>query len=368
LFVLWNKIIDEIFELVKLYFYICGMEKIIHTLIDSWVKGVDTYTHNDSTWLIFTDSKKWVVELTKEKTLWYNYNFFKQIFEFVSLEVVDNQDYITKWVEDNVINKVKEIKSDDFNVSQNLCEDVIENGVKKTNVCNYTDPKTQLMWVKWGNEIDNVIESGIKRTLGQNLNVCHLVDDTIENGVNHTEIGWHQCNNVDDTIEKGVRETMFNQGHRQPAVKNIIENGVRETNHVDVMGFYNTKMEDVLENGVKKTQGTPGWTHEPKTSNVIDNGIKETKTPGEDGDIVGYLEWVDDKTIRKFPEIINDIIDNGIKETNSWNESIIGDLNQNGCIDNVIKEGVKETKGDASQNPMGKVTKVIKEGIKNPTY
>lgn len=149
------------------------MEKIIHTLIDSWVKGVDTYTHNDSTWLIFTDSKKWVVELTKEKTLWYNYSFFEQIFEFVSLEVIDNQDYITKWVEDNVINKVKEIKSDDFNVSQNLCE-------------------------------------------------------------------------------------------------------------------------DVLENGVKKTQGTPGWTHDPKISKVIDNGIKETKTPGEDGDIVGYLEWVDD--------------------------------------------------------------------------
>ena len=60
------------------------MEKIIQTLIDSWTKGVDTYTHNGSTWLIFTESKQWVIELTDSKTLWYNYNFFKQIFEFTS--------------------------------------------------------------------------------------------------------------------------------------------------------------------------------------------------------------------------------------------------------------------------------------------
>jgi len=379
------------------------MEKFIHSLISNWIKGVDTYTHNGSTWLIFTDSKKWVIELTESKTLWYNYNFFKQIFEFTSLDVVENQQYITKWVEDNIINKVNHTVTANNHIFDRV-EDAIQNGVKETShnatmfqsiyaedsiqngvkVTITSENRSRLTaeniiengvrYTTWGVEmnelfVDDAIQNGVKHTeKSLQIDGSCVIEDTVQNGVKHTEIGWHQCNNIDDAIEYGVKETMFNQGHRQPAVKNIIENGVRETNHVDVMGFYNTKMEDVLENGVKKTQGTPGWTHEPKTSNVIDNGIKETKTPGEDGDIVGYLEWVDDKTIRKFPEIINDIIDNGIKETNSWNESIIGDLNQNGCIDNVIKEGVKETKGDASQNPMGKVTKVIKEGIKNPTY
>lgn len=324
------------------------MENIIYKLINEFTEGVDTYTHKDSTWLIFTESKQWVIELTKEKTLWYNYNFFKEVFEYTSMNVIKHQQYITKWVEDKIIDGVNRIKYTQSHQEPKFKE-VLQNGVKKTNVCNYVNPDDGIMWIKWG----------------------YHIDDVIENGVNHTEIGWHQCNNVDDSIEKGVRETMFNQGHRQTAVKNIIE-----------------------------------------------NGILRTKTPGEDGDIVGYLEWVDDKTIRKFPEIINDIIDNGIKETKSWNESIIGDLNQYGCIDNVIKEGVKETnpigdessnyptlvinhiikngvkvsgtfvggkrqkenvdvvincgvketKGDASQNPMGKVTKVIKEGIKNPTY
>ena len=50
--------------------------EMVKELIDFNCKGVDTYNHNGSTWLIFTDNKKWVIELTKEKTLWYNYYFF----------------------------------------------------------------------------------------------------------------------------------------------------------------------------------------------------------------------------------------------------------------------------------------------------
>ena len=206
------------------------MEKIIQSLINNWIRGVDTYTHNGSTWLIFTDSKKWVIELTEVKTLWYNYNFFKQIFEFTSLNVVENQSYITKWVEDNIINKgelirsydywignplgvddaiengvketylsdnslskgieytiengvkktkmahmktiwsvedtiengVKETFDCDWPVPTDLIEDVINDGVKETKVCNYVDPKTKLMWVKWGNQIDEAIENGDK--------------------------------------------------------------------------------------------------------------------------------------------------------------------------------------------------------------
>ncbi len=82
------------------------MEKIINLLINNWTKGVDTYTHNGSTWLIFSESKQWVIELTESKTLWYNYNFFKELFSLTSMDVVDNQHYITKWVEDNIINVV----------------------------------------------------------------------------------------------------------------------------------------------------------------------------------------------------------------------------------------------------------------------
>ena len=54
-------------------------------MIDSRVQGADKYMHMGSTWLIFTEQKQWVVELTKEKTLWYNYNFFKKIFQYFKI-------------------------------------------------------------------------------------------------------------------------------------------------------------------------------------------------------------------------------------------------------------------------------------------
>ena len=67
------------------------MKKIINRLISDAVVGADRYNKDGSTWLIFTDSKKWVIELTKEGTLWYNYNFFKNLLAFASLDVVENQ-------------------------------------------------------------------------------------------------------------------------------------------------------------------------------------------------------------------------------------------------------------------------------------
>ena len=59
------------------------MENFINKFIEQNVKGVDTYQHNGSIWLIFTNDKRWVIELTEDKTLWYNYTFFKSIFDFL---------------------------------------------------------------------------------------------------------------------------------------------------------------------------------------------------------------------------------------------------------------------------------------------
>lgn len=105
------------------------MEKVINRMINDAVEGVDTYKTKDSTWIIFTESKKWVIELTKDGTLWYNYNFFNDLMMYLSMDVVENQHYITKWVEDNVINKVKYTTETSYH-RQDLVEDTIQNGVK----------------------------------------------------------------------------------------------------------------------------------------------------------------------------------------------------------------------------------------------
>jgi hypothetical protein len=43
-----------------------------------------------------------------------------------------------------------------------MIDDVIDNGVKETKVCHYTDPKTNLVHVRWPDEIDDIVENGEK--------------------------------------------------------------------------------------------------------------------------------------------------------------------------------------------------------------
>jgi hypothetical protein len=460
------------------------MEKIIQTLIDSWTKGVDTYTHNGSTWLIFTDNKQWVIELTDSKTLWYNYNFFKQIFEFTSLDVVDNQQYITKWVEENVINGVRYTGSPDWNrdkvaedalkngsidcvrvnehslnyVShQRDCEDTIENGVKETITSENRSRLTAENIIENGVRhtiyptekpifvVEDTIENGIKETrLEMNITEGE-VDDIIQDGVKHTEIGWHQCNNIDDAIEKGVKYTFPNsemgtsddvesvinngvrdtqsnpyenkswiegvikkgvrhtlnteymptsmvediiqsgvkhteygdwldgderlddivengvkktslkRGTRPFMVKDTIKNGVKETNPVDVMKFFDNKMEDALQNGVKETlrasylnvdnviqdgvketnYDTDNYTDDVKE--VIREGVKETKTPGKDGDILSTIEWMKENKSNSYTKMIDDVIDYGEK----INGTYAGGQRQSEKCKSVVEYGTK---------------------------
>ena len=213
------------------------MEKIMQSLINNWVRGMDTYTHNGSTWLIFTDSKRWVIELTEDKTLWYNYNFFKQIFSLTSLDVVQNQHLITKWVEDNVMNKVNYTFSFE-KVADYRIEDTLENGVKETKISpthtEYGD------WLDGDERLGEIIKNGVKETKQKDR--ARLILDIDGRGL--------------------ILETNL-----------VIRDGVKETNHVDVMKFFDNKMEDTLENGVKFTFNTE---YMPKSMvvDIIDNGVK----------------------------------------------------------------------------------------------
>ena len=54
------------------------MKETLYKIFNQFTKGVDVYHTDSSMWLIFTDEKKWVIELTKEGTLWYNFYFFKR--------------------------------------------------------------------------------------------------------------------------------------------------------------------------------------------------------------------------------------------------------------------------------------------------
>jgi len=307
------------------------MEKIINKLINEFVKGVDIYkTDGGSIWLIFTDNKQWVIELNEHNTLWYNYNFFKNIFNYASMDVVENQDYITKWVENYVINGV-----------------------------NYTT---------WGPEmnslfVDGVLENGIKETKSYDLNNDFDTNEVIKTGVKETE-SWDDSINgelnqnglIDIVIRDGIKETKYNQSFQEPKFKEVLKNGVKET--YDDAYHHKDRIDGVIKNGVRETELHKG--NRPIATNyAIERGVKETKTPG-DGDIVSTIEWMNENKSTSYTKMINDVIENGVKETKPMDEWV----NTKNIVGKVIDNGIKETKGDSSQNPMGKVGKVIDNGVK----
>jgi predicted peroxiredoxin len=260
------------------------MENFINKFIEQNVKGVDTYQHNGSTWLIFTDDKKWVIELTEDKTLWYNYSFFKSIFDFFSMDVVENQHYITKWVEDIIINGLKKTLNTEY-MPKVMVEDTIQNGVKETHS-------------------------------GCDLLINDYIEDAIQNGVRHT-ISKDQplTTFVEDTIQNGVKETVGTLRRTLLGVDDIIQKGVKETNPVDVMKFFNNKMEDTLENGVKETNSTNfpngncGYIKE-----ILRKGIKTVQPlPAQDGnrDWGNYYHGKEDRT-KPFNEYLNEAIEFGV--------------------------------------------------------
>ena len=257
------------------------MEKIVNKLINHMIKGVDTYTHNGSTWLIFTESKQWVIELTDSKTLWYNYNFFKGMFAYTSMDVVENQHYITKWVEDNIVGGVKKTLNMSVKTHRSI-EDTLVNGVKENS----------LTYVGKQIGCDDAIENGVKET-------------------NHVDVMKFFDNKMDDAIKNGVRHTLNTE-------------------------YMPTSMvEDIIENGVKKTSLKRG-TRPFMVNETLKNGVKETKTPGKDGDILSTIEWMEENKSTSYTKMIDDVIDNGVKKT------MLRQHITDGNVETIIETGIKE--------------------------
>ena len=148
------------------------MKKIIYKLINNAIEGVDVYLHNGSFWLIFTDRKEWVIELDKNGKLWYNYYFFENIFKYISLDVIENQHYITEWVEDTVRNGV--MKTNILTNNRFVCvEDAIQNGVMTT---------TQT-WSSMIAAVEDTIRNGVMTTNAKFYTDQATVEDTIQNEV-----------------------------------------------------------------------------------------------------------------------------------------------------------------------------------------
>jgi hypothetical protein len=205
------------------------LDKLLFGMFDDAIQGVDTYNHNGSMWLIFTDEMKWVVEYTKEQTLWYNYHLFKQEMEIIGLDCVENCDIIKKWFESRFLNI-------------NPVEDTIQNGVKDT----------QFRQIPMNYSIEDTIQNGVKETHERSQHHEFWVEDTIQNGVKHAYVveGQRQLP-VKDTIQNGVKETCKSESTKSISLRRAIQNGVKHCEDGDWLDG-DKRFEDIIQNGEKK--------------------------------------------------------------------------------------------------------------------
>ena len=160
------------------------LEKLLFDMFDDDIQGVDIYNHNGSLWIIFTDEMRWVLEFTKDRTLYYNYTFFRNEMEMLSLDCVENKYLIQKWFESRFLNI-------------NTVEYTIQNGVKYTHPWN---PAVQRM-------VEYTIQNGVKDTFAGRPQQCVIIEDTIQNGVK--KIHWVDYSNrrsIVNAIRDGIKE------------------------------------------------------------------------------------------------------------------------------------------------------------------
>jgi hypothetical protein len=203
------------------------MKKIIDELINSSISGVDVYRYKNATWLIFTDEVRWVVELTDEGTLWYNYNFFSDIFKYVSLECGgESNDYIIGWANDYFFKDIKKARIGDDGDGEWVADIVINEGVKN-------------------------IGMGVPGERVANIVINEGVMEAKERGKNHgNEFEWH----TRAVMNHGIKEIKANM-LIDPYVVNVIEDGIKN--------IYPDKIPHDYD-----------WSDEFDANKVIDGGVK----------------------------------------------------------------------------------------------
>ena len=250
------------------------IKNLIYGMFDKMIEGADKYIFESSTWLIFTEERRWVLEFTKEKILWFNYNTFQSELNLLSIDCVESKDIIKKWfesrflgieVENTIQNGVKNSQSYGGE-SLKLVEDTIQEGVKHTL---RSAPKTCL-------QVENTIQNGVKHTIQGTNCVNTDVEDTIQNGVKHTyKKKITRLNEVEDTIQNGVKHTLSHFGSFPPPsknnIQNVIQNGVKNTFAGGGDNYY--EVDDTIQNGVKESY--PHYFEgDINVKDTIKNGVK----------------------------------------------------------------------------------------------
>lgn len=215
------------------------MKKIIEELINYSIRGIDTYRFKDSTWLIFSDDVKWVVELTDEGTLWYNHKFFNNLFGYVSLDPIEGSKYISKWAEDYFFRPKEEITSNHSGAihRDNLAMNIVHSrGVKMTKSDN-DDRKRVFYNQSYRNGYVGVLDV--------------LNEGVLEAKPGHTDESFIDNIIYDGNFIQNICYTIDDEYRGEDAVKHGIKNVWGDKNGVDYDWSDQFKADKVISDGKK---------------------------------------------------------------------------------------------------------------------
>ena len=172
-----------------------NLEKLIFETFDNSIKGTNIYYNNGSMWIIFTEDRSWIVEFTKDKTLWYNYKHFIDILVLFGMGLDEGAEYIKKWYEDKFIFNVG--KNSERYINESLVDNIIDKGVKDTIDGLYRNNPS----------VENTIQNGVKETCKSESTKSISLRRTIQNGVEHCEDGNRLDGDerIENIIKDGVK-------------------------------------------------------------------------------------------------------------------------------------------------------------------
>jgi len=169
------------------------IKTVLFKVIDCRLNGVDIYYHGNILWVIFSKRKEWVFRLDKKGNLVYSYYFFKKIFQWLSMDVIEKQEYITEYVENAILNGIRH---------------------------------TSLLCEHRGSSVENVIQNGIRYTQFFSQEFSIAVENVVQNGVRNTfNAKHHSISLVESTIQNGVKETSPDSLPRRWIVEKALQNG-----------------------------------------------------------------------------------------------------------------------------------------------
>jgi hypothetical protein len=293
--------------------------------------------------LIFTDETRWVVELTDEGTLWYNYKFFKDVFKYVSINVGTEMDgYIIQWANDffykDCAHRSAAYPRDK---DRTKTSNVIENGIKETQQRG-KDHGDEFEWYTRAVINKSVKEISQSSRVESNSEVIGEVIDKGIKEVNNSE-SIHRKMRAENLVPRIIKDVKPNRvivhnekmdrfyydpncRANKTEIWRIVEEVKPNIEYSKQTGVYHpdcvanhVKIEKVIEEGVKniypdKIHGEYDWSDEFKADNVIQGGIKVIPLPTIK-DLRGYSDYYNTKEDRTKPhtEYVKDAIEGGVK-------------------------------------------------------